>query len=238
MPPSAPAIDSAATRTSFSSPRTSSRLSSTATRKKNSVMAASLIQSLSERANSTGPARSPMGVTQTSAKKCAHGELARTSAATAAAKRTAPPRVSVRKKRASGIVSLSTNSRGSLARSGLSSLSIFLALTGTIAVAELLRRIHSLVLRKSRSPCKPSSRLPGARCCEGLGLQEYESHFGVTDSYRLIQTFYRKRDISRREFRTELNLHREQHISRTEVHRQRAHQPRNGRIRLDNGANA
>jgi hypothetical protein len=54
----------------------------------------------------------------------------------------------------------------------------------------------------------------------------------------LVQTFYRERDISRRELRTELNFHREQHISRAEVHRQRAHQARNGRISLDNGANA
>ena len=51
MPPRAAAIDSAAMRRSFSSPRTSSRLSSRATRKKNSVINPSLIHSRNERAN-------------------------------------------------------------------------------------------------------------------------------------------------------------------------------------------
>ncbi|MNN41687.1 hypothetical protein D3C81_1558210 [compost metagenome] len=59
MPPRAAEIDSAAMRGLFSSPRTSSRLSSRATRKKNSVIRASLIQPLSERVYSSGPSRKP-----------------------------------------------------------------------------------------------------------------------------------------------------------------------------------
>jgi hypothetical protein len=64
MPPAAAAIDSAAMRGFRSSPNTSSRLSSNATTKKNSVIKASLIQSRNERAASSEPIRMPTGSSQ------------------------------------------------------------------------------------------------------------------------------------------------------------------------------
>ena len=59
----------------LSSPRTSSRLSSRATRKKKSVISPSLIQSLTERANSNDPISRPTRVSQTCKKASAHREL-------------------------------------------------------------------------------------------------------------------------------------------------------------------
>ena len=64
MPPAAAAIDSAAMRGFCSSPSTSSRLSSKATTKKNSVIKASLIQPRNGRAASSEPIRMPTGSSQ------------------------------------------------------------------------------------------------------------------------------------------------------------------------------
>jgi hypothetical protein len=64
IPPAAAAIDSAAMRGFRSSPNTSSRLSSNATTKKNSVIKASLIQARNERVTSSDPIRMPTGSSQ------------------------------------------------------------------------------------------------------------------------------------------------------------------------------
>lgn len=61
IPPSAAAIENAAIRGRLSSPRNSSRLSSSATTKKNRVMNPSLTHSRDERRNSNDPIRRPTG---------------------------------------------------------------------------------------------------------------------------------------------------------------------------------
>src|SRR3954463_549206 len=113
MPPTAAAMDSAATRGFLSSPRTSSRLSSNATTKKNSVISPSLIQSRAEWRRANGPSRNPTGISQKAKKPGAQGELERASAVAVHTSRTAPPAVSMRRNRASGPVTRSIGSLGS-----------------------------------------------------------------------------------------------------------------------------
>ncbi len=113
MPPAAAAIDSAAMRGFRSSPNTSSRLSSNATTKKNSVIKASLIQARNERAASSEPIRMPTGSSQKVRNGSAHGELDRARAAMVTTRRIAPPAASMRTNDANGLASQSTSSPGS-----------------------------------------------------------------------------------------------------------------------------
>jgi hypothetical protein len=84
MPPKAAAMDSAATRGFLSSPRTSSRLSSNATTKKNSVISPSLIQSRAEWRRANGPISNPTGISQKAKKPWAQDESERASAVSGA----------------------------------------------------------------------------------------------------------------------------------------------------------
>lgn len=113
MPPTAAAMDSAATRGFRSSPSTSSRLSSRATTKKNNVIKPSLIHSRDARTSRNGPIWMPICVIQRDRKRSAQGELESASASAAARSRIAPLAVSIRRKRASGLASASIGALGS-----------------------------------------------------------------------------------------------------------------------------
>ena len=94
MPPAAASAGKVAWATVDSSPRTSSRLISSPTRKKNTAIRPSLIHSSSGLSSASGPTRTPTGVSRNRLYSQDSGELSISSAASAAAISTSPPAAS------------------------------------------------------------------------------------------------------------------------------------------------
>ena len=112
MPPRAAAIENNVMRGLRSSPSTISRFISSATTKKNSVIAPSLIQRLIERENSTSPKPMVMGVSQNAMYGTDHGELEVASATAAHSSSTTAARASMRRNRTNGLENRWTGSCG------------------------------------------------------------------------------------------------------------------------------
>ena len=104
MPPTAAMTGSATARGSRSSPWTSSRLISTPTSRKNTVIRASLTQACSDRWSrcSSPPSSTRRGVCHISVYESLHGEFAHTMATAAAISMTTPPAASWARTRWSG----------------------------------------------------------------------------------------------------------------------------------------
>ena len=174
MPPTAAAMDSAATRGFLSSPMISSRLSSKATTKKNSVISPSLIQCRAEWRRANGPSRNPTGISQKAKKPWAQDEFERASAVAVHSSRTAPPAVSMRRNRASGPVTRSMGSLGS-------------------------RLSSRVVVVLSTHPCHPRCG-PGV-CSEVAGLPQHSDDSGPligaveSEIFPLLSSANRERDL-------------------------------------------